>query len=84
MFPISVSSAMIVGVVIIVAGSFLVAIQRCGGVNIRQLSRVGIDKIVGVATRTAGTAGLKNASSGSYHPMGDGFKSGTLFGSSIW
>jgi len=66
------ATAMIVGVLVIVSGSFLVAIQRCGGVNLRQLTRIGFDRIVGAATKTTGGSGHK-ASSGPYHPMGDGF-----------
>ena len=66
------ASAIFFGVFVIAGGSFLVAIQRFGGVNLRQLSRMGFDKIVGAATKTAGGSGLKN-SSGAYHPMGDGF-----------
>lgn len=64
------------GAVIIVSGSFLVAIQRFGGVNLRHLTRAGFDRVVGAVTKTRSSG---TNSGGAYHPMGEGLGSGKLF-----
>ena len=72
---------MTVGVLIIVIGGLLVGRQRCGGLSLRQATKIGFDRVCAAASIRGSAVGGHRSGAGAYHPMGDNFalSSGRLY-----
>ena len=61
----------LVGLAIVAIGGLLVSRQRCGGLTLRQATKVGFDRVCAAASKSGKNLGGHRGSAGLYHPMGE-------------